>query len=126
MNEVNGAFSPDFDRSVNVDSSTGDKVLGALAPQGVPQTAGSGQKQGDEGGYEGMLASGDQDKANAMSGAGGAALLTLLGANYGPGAVEAVKTAAASHPLVAKLIAHSLAVAGEMKLAKYLHVFDGK
>jgi hypothetical protein len=116
----------DVGTTVKPQSSMVDQVLGALAPQSVPQTTGAGAKQGDEGGFEGMLASGDQGKANFMSGAGGAALLTLLGANYGPGALEAVKAAAQSHPLVAKVLLHGLETAGGWKVAKMLHVFDGK
>lgn len=42
------------------------------------------------------------------------------------GAVEAVKAAAASHPLVAKILMHGLVNAGTMKVAKMMHVFDGK
>jgi hypothetical protein len=50
----------------------------------------------------------------------------LLGANYGPGAVEAVKATASSHPLVAKILMHGLEYAGAMKVAKVMHVLDGK
>ena len=50
----------------------------------------------------------------------------LLGANYGPGAVEAVKAAAASHPLVAKILMHGLANVGTLSVAKYLRMFGGK
>jgi hypothetical protein len=53
-------------------------------------------------------------------------LRRLLGANYGPGAPEAVKAAAASHPLVAKILMYGLEYAGAMKVAKVMHVFDGK
>jgi hypothetical protein len=67
-----------------------------------------------------------RDKADATSGVGAGALFGLLEANYGPGAVEAVKAAAASHPLVAKILMHGLEYAGAMKVAKVLHVFDGK
>lgn len=113
----------DVGTTVKPESSMVDQVMGALAPHIVPKTKGAGLKQGDEGGFEGSLASGDQGKANFMSGAGGATLLTMLGASYGPEALEAMKAAADSHPLVAKLLAHALANTGTLTVAKYLHMF---
>jgi hypothetical protein len=85
-----------------------DQVLGALAPQPVPHSNTAGLKQGDEGGFEGSYASGDTGKAAFMTGAGGATLLTMLGANYGPGALAAIKAAAESHPLVAKVLRYGM------------------
>jgi hypothetical protein len=59
--------------AANANVSMEKSSAGALAPQPVPSSKGAGAKQGDEGGYEGSLASGDQGKANAMSVAGAGA-----------------------------------------------------
>jgi hypothetical protein len=99
-------------------SSMVDKVLGALAPQPVPQSKDAGLKQGEEGGFEGSYASGDTGKAAFMTGAGGATLLTMLGANYGPGALAAIKAAAESHPLVAKVLRYGMESIGVHDLYK--------
>jgi hypothetical protein len=89
---------------VQIESSAMDKMLGALAPQAVPRTAGAGTTQGDLPGFEGSYASGDEDKGAFITGAGvvtGAALAT-------PAVVTALRTAAAAHPLAAKVIVKGL------------------
>jgi hypothetical protein len=89
---------------VQVESSAMDKTLGALAPQPVPRTVGAGNTQGDLPGFEGSYASGDEDKGLFTSAAGVAAGAAIAS----PAVTKALATAAAAHPLAAKVIVKGL------------------
>ena len=95
---------PKLQQPVRVESSVSDKILGALAPQSVPRTAGAGRTQADMPGFEGSYASGDEGKGLAMTGAGIAAGAALAS----PATISALRAAAAAHPLAAKLAIKAL------------------
>jgi hypothetical protein len=52
--------------------------------------------------------------------------LARIAVDYGKPAVEAIKSAAASHPLVAKLIGHALETVSGITIAKYMNLFGKK
>lgn len=96
--------APKLQQPVQVKSTLTDRLAGALAPQTVPRTKGAGSKQGDLPGFEGSYASGDTAKGATYTAAGvvsGAALAA-------PAVVTALRSAAAAHPLVAKVIVKGL------------------
>ncbi len=72
------------------------------------------------------------DAVGGLTLGGGAALLAsetaapalrYMASEWGAPAVKALQAAADAHPLVAKVIAHGLADAGLMGVAKYMKIF---
>ena len=108
------AATPSF-LPFQVKSSLADTLLGALAPQRVPRSAGAGRTQGDLPGFEGSYASGDEDKGLFMTGAGVASGAALVA----PGAVKAVGSWAAQHPLAAGALKKVLYAAGAGEVYKH-------
>jgi hypothetical protein len=76
-------------------------AIGHLAPRPVPQTKAAGAIQGDLPGYEGSMASGDEDKGAFMTSAGVAGALPLMGA----GALRMLGPIMARHPLITSILA---------------------
>ncbi len=99
--------APKLQSPVQVESSTSDKILGALAPQQVQRSKTPNTQAGFPG-FEGSYSSGDEGKALAMTGAGvatGAALAS-------PAVITALRTAAAAHPFAAEVVKHGLKALG--------------
>ncbi len=62
----------------------------------------------------------------AMASPLAAPALAHIAKDFGKPAVEAIKAAAASHPLVAKLIGHALETVSGITIAKYMNLFGKK
>lgn len=53
-------------------------------------------------------------------------VLKHIASEYGDPAIQAIKDAAKSHPVVTKLLTHALETASGLSMAKYMHIFSGK
>jgi hypothetical protein len=50
-------------------------------------------------------------------------VLKHIASQYGEPAIQAIRDAAKSHPIVTKLLTHALETAGGLSMAKYMHLF---
>lgn len=64
--------------------------------------------------------------AGETIGEGAKSVMSHLTSTYGTPVVEAVKDAAATHPIVAKLLLYALETAGGLKMAQYMNLFSGR
>lgn len=87
-------------------------AAGYTASAMVPGVGGAGPEAGE------LI-----NAAGEPIGEGAKSVMGHLASTYGTPAMEAIKAAGESHPIVAKLLMHGLEYAGVAKAAKYLGVF---